>query len=655
MTEVLSIGNCQSEQLARCLRLMLPGYAISHIRRQNDASLLGQIESAIGRKPIILLQRPIAAPSADIAALRNNFTVFDYPSIAYSGFHPDLIRPKVNKVGLRCPMGTNHSAIIMYGYLQGLDEATVTALFRTEVFEAIGYYSYNKVSIDALRDTLERYQLWSSDEFSYLQSLNCFMYTTIHPKLEVIAMLARSILKNAGIEPKLLYPEELMTDDLANNIVWPVYPEIGNKLGIYRTEYLFKAKNSPNHIYSLDEFVSGSFQAYRDSAFDDSCHPRFSDPTFLNIRRFLPRSKLHAVDNPYFGLPDFHFWRRSVSAVPPEQFDPIISTRLKLHADTKVATAGSCFAQHIARRLSATGHHYLVTEAGELLPPQDRSYRNYGVYSARYGNIYTVRQLVQLFRRAYGEFVPSDTAWQRPDGRFIDPFRPEIEPDGFATPDDVAISREEHFDAVRAMFAQVDVFVFTLGLTESWQSRHDGAVFPLCPAVVAGSSASTGYDFINFSYDEIVADLKEFLRLLRGVNPEAKLLLTVSPVPLVATYESRHVMVSTVASKSILRAAADEIVRLDHRVDYFPSYEIIANPFSTHCYYESDSRTVSSAGVDHVMRVFLAHYSDHSVDCASPEPAPINQIATELAEEQSVVCEEERLDPGRKVEPAAIG
>ena len=39
-----------------------------------------------------------------------------------------------------------------------------------------------------------------------------------------------------------------------------------------------------------------------------------------------------------------------------------------------------------------------------------------GLFTARYGNIYTSHQLLQLLRRTYGTFVPQDNAWTEPDG-----------------------------------------------------------------------------------------------------------------------------------------------------------------------------------------------------------------------------------------------
>ncbi|KPF64062.1 hypothetical protein IP79_07685 [Porphyrobacter sp. AAP60] len=344
--------------------------------------------------------------------------------------------------------------------------------------------------------------------------------------------------------------------------------------------------------------------------------------------------------NPYRSFPDHQFWRRGVLAPGHGALDPVAEPGFRIGPDTRIGTAGSCFAQHIARRLAASGHDYLVTEGGDGLDPAERTRRNYGVYSARYGNVYTTRQLRQLFERAQGSLMPEDHTWRRPDGRYVDPFRPEIEPDGFASPELVAASRQEHLAAVRKLFAEVDVLVFTLGLTEAWHSTVDGAVFPLCPMAVSPEVDAGSYEPVNFTHSEVLEDLNAFLTQLRGVNPGVKVLLTVSPVPLVATFENRHVLVSTTASKAILRSVADEVCRNDPSVFYFPSFEIVANPYFEASYFDpADARSVKSEGVAHVMSVFLKHYSQLNFDAGTADHS------AELDEEQKVVCEEESLDP----------
>jgi hypothetical protein len=287
----------------------------------------------------------------------------------------------------------------------------------------------------------------------------------------------------------------------------------------------------------------------------------------------------------------------------------VVRLDVKINPETMVATAGSCFAQHIARYLKNTGFNYYVAERGHpILPERFRQANNYGLFSARYGNIYTARQLLQLFERAYGLFEPQEDVWQEAEDVFLDPFRPTTQPGGFISELEMRLDREQHFACVREMFENLDVFVFTLGLTECWASRADGAVFPICPGVQGGSFDATRHVFVNETVDDVVTEMTTFLLHLARVNPRAQVILTVSPVPLAATARAdQHVVTATTYSKAVLRVAAETLAQRFAHVNYFPSYEIITANFSRGGYYADDLRNVVEDGVSHVMGLFMKH------------------------------------------------
>jgi hypothetical protein len=290
--------------------------------------------------------------------------------------------------------------------------------------------------------------------------------------------------------------------------------------------------------------------------------------------------------------------------------------------------------------------NYFVTELAHPLLPENLARQfNYGTFSARYGNLYTPRQLLQLFERAYGRFEPVDSAWQEDNGRWLDPYRPQIQPTGFASQRELEIDRGLHLAAVRRMFEQLDVFVFTLGLTEAWLSAVDGAVYPTCPGAAGGRFDPAVHRFHNFSVDEIGADLLAFIDALRSVNPRAKVMLTVSPVPLIATASGQHVLTATTYSKAVLRVACEQVARQRPETGYFPSYEVVAGSHARGAYFAPDLRSVTEAGVQHVMRLFMWHCVD--ADSEPLEAPPASQAAAQMAENQRLVelmCDEEVLD-----------
>lgn len=354
------------------------------------------------------------------------------------------------------------------------------------------------------------------------------------------------------------------------------------------------------------------------------------------------------MTHPYATQPAHAFWRQAVAEPAARDIacvDPVVAPAFRIARDARIATAGSCFAQHVQRHLRAAGLEPFVTEpAHPLVPPAVAQRFGYGEFGARYGNVYTSRQLLQLWQRAHGLFAPADDAWPAPEGGWVDPFRPRVQPGGFASVAELRRDRERHLAAVRALFAGLDVFCFTLGLTETWVSRDDGAAYPVCPGVVAGRFDAARHALLNLEADDVEADLLAFVDALRAVNPRAKLVLTVSPVPLVATAGDRHVMVATALSKAVLRVAADRVSRAREGVAYFPSFEIVTGAFHRGAYFAVDLRSVTDAGVAHVMRLFLRHYLQHDVGAAPETPAvPAETFTARLEGVTRTQCDEEAL------------
>jgi hypothetical protein len=349
------------------------------------------------------------------------------------------------------------------------------------------------------------------------------------------------------------------------------------------------------------------------------------------------------VTHPFKDIPGYRRWRRAIGDVPMVEVDPIVSFPFRITRHDKIVTAGSCFAQHIARHLRENGFSFLVTEpAHPVLSAEAAEAFGYGIFTARYGNIYTARQLLQLMRRAYGRYQPAEDIWEV-GGTFFDPYRPSIQPGGFPTREEYERDRQQHFAAVRKAVEEADIFIFTLGLTECWVSREDGAAFPVCPGTVAGEFDPSRHSFVNLSVTDVVTDLTQAIEEMRGVNPDLKVILTVSPVPLAATAEDRHVLVATTYSKSVLRVAAEVLTQL-RDVTYFPAYEIITGPFSRGAYFAEDLRNVREAGVEHVMRLFFEHAADMSLSTPTGSPEPADSFLAQMTAVVDTICDEAKLD-----------
>lgn len=318
------------------------------------------------------------------------------------------------------------------------------------------------------------------------------------------------------------------------------------------------------------------------------------------------------TQTPYSRFPSHCFWRDGVVNATWAEMPNLYVKKFELTRDCRIASAGSCFAQHISRSLNQNGFRFLDVEPSPpgLTSLQAQRY-GYGIFSARYGNIYVVRHLLQLATEALGTGSKLQRVWQHGD-RFFDALRPTVEPLGLDSSEEVVAHRAQHIENVRRLFLEMDVFIFTLGLTEAWVERETGLVFPSCPGVVAGHFDPCRYRFKNFGYSEILSDFIAFRDLIQKARQESenaknapRYILTVSPVPLVATATGSHALTATVHSKSILRAVAGELAAQFQDIDYFPSYEILASPWSQTNFYKANLRDPTSDGVNVVMNYFF--------------------------------------------------
>jgi hypothetical protein len=338
------------------------------------------------------------------------------------------------------------------------------------------------------------------------------------------------------------------------------------------------------------------------------------------------------MTHPYKSAPDSAFWSRAVAANwNPHQ---LVDAPL-LRKDDRVASAGSCFASSLVPYLERAGLTYVRCEARHPLFSKFHEPFGYDNFSAAYGNIYTARQMLQLIQRCAGTFQPHENRWITPNS-IIDPFRPGLKYEIAESEQEFERLRAQHLNRVLDVISTATVFIFTLGLTEAWQSKDDGAVFPACPGTIAGTFDPDRHGFRNFTVSEIAADLREMIRAARLINPSLRFILTVSPVPLVATATSNHVLTATIYSKSVLRVAAGDVADTEPAVSYFPSYEIVTGPQAPHSFFEPDRRSVSRKAIDAVMDVFLSHCEVG----AAANPKPTISIATLSAALSEAECEE---------------
>jgi hypothetical protein len=262
---------------------------------------------------------------------------------------------------------------------------------------------------------------------------------------------------------------------------------------------------------------------------------------------------------------------------------------------SKVLALGSCFALRVKEWLLANG--YGVLNEGDLGPYDIRGHREFD--PRIYYNTFCIRY---EFDRAIGDFVQqADDVWQPQQNAlrvWQDPYRRML----------AAETREQLWQRIREvdehMLAHIlaaDCVIITLGLTEVFFQPHNGNAICAAPGYCGGGGI--GYAFRATEYPENYANMERVVEVLRDINPKAQLILTVSPVPLAATWAGVDHAIANTESKCTLRAVAGALVRKYDHVHYFHSYELVMHSQLNEVFLE-DGRHVMPSYVAHIMRDF---------------------------------------------------
>ena len=312
--------------------------------------------------------------------------------------------------------------------------------------------------------------------------------------------------------------------------------------------------------------------------------------------------------NPYHSVDERALWK-SIARSHFSDISDIYKPKFEVKKDDYWSSYGSCFAQNIGREIKSNGLNWLDCEpAPPSFTKKSKERYNYEVFPSRTNNIYTVKMLRQWLEISFlskGAKLISIAH----KGRFFDPIRQTVEPNGFLSEQELEQNLSITVDAFRRSIIECDIFTFTLGLTEAWINKENGYEYFMCPGTKVGQFDPALHIFKNYEYSEIFEDLTFCIDTIRSYNNNVKCILTVSPVPLAATYTNSHVMVATSYSKSILRAVTGSLASKFDFVDYFPSYELINSHVFKGVFFENNLRTISNFGVSFVMRHLFAAFN----------------------------------------------
>lgn len=245
--------------LASCLELLCNSICVEWYDPSSYPKHAASILSNLDK-----YDRIIVCPAVEIQqkidfGTRDN--IWRLPAPLFSSYHPDLCYLSAEGDLARGPLGHYHSAIAYAAFVCGLQEQDTLALYCENTYAKLGYFDRWVHDRNAYLDAFKTFGFDISSKFVEWSRTGPFMYTINHPKMSCLRDVAIVALARANLE--INNTQILPHDNLANGPIFPVYPEIGARLGVWGS-YLFKPGGT-YQVKKLDQFVAESFQVYRSS------------------------------------------------------------------------------------------------------------------------------------------------------------------------------------------------------------------------------------------------------------------------------------------------------------------------------------------------------------------------------------------------------
>ena len=294
----------------------------------------------------------------------------------------------------------------------------------------------------------------------------------------------------------------------------------------------------------------------------------------------------------------------AIQRINQRLFTPIFNeTGFQMSRKDSLFAMGSCFARGIENAMLGKKFNVLSAatefDSFELAVP--------GVTGRGFMNKYSTHSIRHELEWALDPSVtfPEASLVDAQDGTWIDP---STNPTLKWVSHEETLGRRAIISNVVQRAKQCRVIVLTLGLVELWFDNLAGIYLNMAPSPTMRKLHPGRYSFEVSGFVENRANMEAIGALLKKVGgPDLQIVVTTSPVPLMATFTDRDIVAANTYSKSVLRAVAEDFAASHDFVHYFPSYEIVMNSDRKIAWAE-DGRHVVGKVVHHIMDIFCANY-----------------------------------------------
>lgn len=261
---------------------------------------------------------------------------------------------------------------------------------------------------------------------------------------------------------------------------------------------------------------------------------------------------------------------------------PISKHKNNISHKDKIMLLGSCFTENIGNKLSINGFETLINPFGILYNP-------FSICSS-------LNRIINLKFLDSEDLVKVNEFWFSYEHHGV--FRDE-KCDNLLQTINLGITKANLF------LKQTNWLIITLGTAWVFFLKENNKILGNChklnPQLI---------DKKLLSVDEIVENTSLTINNIREINPNIKIILTVSPI--------RHWKQGyreNLISKSSLHLATNQLCETINDCFYFPAYEIVMDELRDYRFYQADMLHPSEIAVDYIWEKFSTHlFSDSTAN-----------------------------------------
>ena len=265
---IMVFTNCQGAGLAAALMRMTGLTKMRVVRALADdgfEELRERLGPILHEFDALLIHFGLVDHARRLAAelgLANRLRILGVPSIEFDAFHPDLTL--VTRRSSDAILDIHCSAIGVWAFEHRIPIQKAVRLFCEPTFRALGYLDLWAPAVATLRQyfagTFAEHDF--EEFFLSARRMGCFMHMINHPRVELLVQLARYAARELDLPVRWTIADGELPDGL-RDVIWPLYPEIADALGLPGGGYGWRLGAGQLRIDGVRQFLTFTYQHLR--------------------------------------------------------------------------------------------------------------------------------------------------------------------------------------------------------------------------------------------------------------------------------------------------------------------------------------------------------------------------------------------------------